>query len=447
MEFLGEWYLPKKRTQKVQGILTVSDGDITLRLMGVLSRSDNPMAFESYPIILGYLYNNKDVTLVNCLFGGRTSSMPGKSHSSYRPNLALIGVKFNTENQIKFKSVTVGFDLLTKWVSLYGHNIQLSKENFHQINIEYKNPESIQFRINKEIKGKFIFTHTIPVRVNPKVEIEQETFLALISNKKYIPYQEFIKLIQRFNKFLSLGIQERATPTSFSFGLQDGNKYIEAYIYLGKKEKLEKELDSYDFLFTYKDIQNEFESAIEKWFTDETLDPIVNSIDCYVNHLQTFQEDRFLDIVQGLESYHRRKLENSKILKQEFNQKLSEVIHGLPPRDKKWIESLLEYKYEPNLRRRLKDLLQKETFEIISKLVPKNTQKKFIDQVANSRNYYTHYNEDLRKSAIPASKLSRTIRTLYVLLLCYLLFEIGFSVDLINRCIAKRQYKYISQFD
>lgn len=203
-------------------------------------------------------------------------------------------------------------------------------------------------------------------------------------------------------------------------------------------------MNHHDFLFTYKAIEKEFEIIIGKWYSDEKLDPIIDSLDCYHNHVNEYQENRFLDILQGLESFHRRKLEDTTKLKKEFDQKLSSVIEPISESHKKWIRDLLEYRYEPSLRKRLRDLLGKEHFEIIEKVVPKSTQKKFIDKVANSRNYYTHYNESLKKDSIPASNLSQPTRILYVVLLCHVLHEIDFSIDLINKLVSKKEYKYVN---
>ena len=447
IEYYGEWYLPGKRGDKIQGILTIADGNITLKLLGAFSFPGNPLAYRSFPIILGYLYNNKEVTLVDCLFGGKTTSLPGKSHSAYQPYLVLIGCKINTDEKIRLYSATASFDYLTKWVSIFGHNIELKSNTFHEFDIKYKNPESIAFKIKKDVKGKFIFTHTIPLQPNPKIQIEQETFLKIISSRRNLHYKEFISLIKQFHKFLTLGIQEKTILTSLSFTMsRRKDSEVKAFIYTGQKEIKTKDLNHHDFLFTYKAVENEFESIICRWYSDQRLDPIIDSLDCY-HHVGEHDENRFLDIIQGLESFHRRKLEDTEALIKDFNQRLSTVIDPLLESDKKWIRDLLEYKYEPSLRKRLRELLQKENFEIIEKVVPKNNRKKFIDQVANSRNYYTHYNENLKKHSIPASKLSRVTRLLYVILLCHVLHEIGFSIDLINELVSKKEYKFVNRFD
>lgn len=191
IEYYGEWYLPGKRGEKIQGILTISEENITLKLLGAFSFPDNPLAYRSFPIILGYLYNNKEVTLIDCLFGGKTTSLPGKSHSAYHPYLVLIGCKISNVEKIKFHSATVSYDSLTKWVSIFGHNIELNTSTFHEIDIKYRNPKSIDFKIKKDIKGKFLFTHTVPYQPNPKVQIDQETFLEIISSRKNLHYTDF----------------------------------------------------------------------------------------------------------------------------------------------------------------------------------------------------------------------------------------------------------------
>ncbi len=76
--------------------------------------------------------------------------------------------------------------------------------------------------------------------------------------------------------------------------------------------------------------------------------PVLNSLFASFSDKDEFMETKFLNIVQALEIYHRRMIEDTIKLKTEFQSKLEPILEGLSEIHKKWLIDKLAYKWEPN---------------------------------------------------------------------------------------------------
>ena len=135
----------------------------------------------------------------------------------------------------------------------------------------------------------------------------------------------------------------------------------------------------------------------------------------------------FLNIVQALETYHSRFKANTL---EEYKKRIDEVI--LKDRPKDFIENdkkfLMANSYKfITLESRIADLLVAD-FNIYFD----TGDIKYLDFpniIANTRNYYIHYDENIKKKSkiLTNEELGIYIRTLVYMLEYYILIELGFS--------------------
>jgi hypothetical protein len=105
---------------------------------------------------------------------------------------------------------------------------------------------------------------------------------------------------------------------------------------------------------------------------------------------------------------------------------VKEIVNSVKPEYAEWVKSKLEFGNEPTLHERIEQLIT-ELPESIKKTLLKPTHEKFIKDFKRSRNYYTHYSPSLEKKALKGSELFYLKETSKILLICFILKEIGFS--------------------
>ncbi|MEX0315693.1 MAG: HEPN domain-containing protein, partial [Allomuricauda sp.] len=83
-------------------------------------------------------------------------------------------------------------------------------------------------------------------------------------------------------------------------------------------------------------------------------------------------------------------------------------------KDRDWMEQLLRYANEPNLRQRLKDLINR--YELDFLFEDNKAKKNFINMAINTRNYFTHYDSSIKHLKASGPELIYTTRLLSAIL-------------------------------
>ncbi len=192
------------------------------------------------------------------------------------------------------------------------------------------------------------------------------------------------------------------------------------------------------FIFRSTDVDNKLNILLENWLKKaDLLNPIYNLYFSTLYKADSFLENRFLSLVQGLEAYHARIVRNTEFPREDYLESVASILESVPdgpPGFAKWLGHKLENGNRPSLRHRLKELIT--PFLDVFKFSNPGRQK-FIKAVVDTRNYLTHYSEDLKGGAAKGSDLVNLIETLKMLFELYLLKEMGFSVSEIKAMVAK----------
>jgi hypothetical protein len=190
-------------------------------------------------------------------------------------------------------------------------------------------------------------------------------------------------------------------------------------------------------LFALQDVVDDFETILTRWLTiADELDSVCNLFFGMQYNPRMNLENEFLNVVQALESYHRRRLKNEVEPKTKHAERIESIVSRVDEGDKEWLKGILIYSNEPRLEQRLNDLLQ-IVDGVLGSVIDDNA--KFAKRVKNTRNYLTHFDESLEKRAARGSELFWLIRKLsYVLQLC-LLVEIGIPLDKSAKLLHRNQ--------
>jgi hypothetical protein len=118
--------------------------------------------------------------------------------------------------------------------------------------------------------------------------------------------------------------------------------------------------------------------------------------------------------VRALEIFHAFKDPTTKLPTHEFELKLAEIVKHVPEKYKKEVLEDLKYTNHLTLNMRLKSLISETENNAIG--YDTKLDKKFINDLKNSRNYYTHYNPTLKKQALKGGELEKITETCRTLL-------------------------------
>lgn len=449
--YKGLFWLPENPDDQVSGTLSFSPEDgITLELIGFLgSNRNNAQLFET-KIINGFSTTGKKLSLFKCYESNRSASYPGIETSIVQANYLFVGANFNNEDEICFNKVAVKLKNLDSWLGISGFDIKYNRTEL-STNIYYKLPQPIEFKINSGFKAKFNFISSNPSRsiYTKKATIEQSVQLVLepLDNIDY-HFKELLKKVHTFQMFITFSTYTASFPLEIIFYspkyfIEFDSKKIPEEInlyYATSIKPKDKEIIHWDMLFSYRDIEQNYEEIINNWYTQH--DKINSILGLFLDNFYNpgvFNENRFLNIAQALETYHRRFKKNNVLPKKQHKARLKNIIESVGEEFKEWLKQKLSFSNEPTLKERIDELLNDNSNETIKKLI--KDFDSFSKLVKDSRNFYTHYDKSLEKKAARGGDLYYLTERMKVLLTCCLLNVIGFDNNLIQELLKRNEYR------
>jgi hypothetical protein len=160
------------------------------------------------------------------------------------------------------------------------------------------------------------------------------------------------------------------------------------------------------------------------------LDPVYRLFLGTVYNPRSYLEQRFLNLVQALEVYHRRVLYAPDLPKKEHEKRVEEILDAVPKEHRGWLERKLQVVSEPSLNQRLHEIFKKH-LSIVESVIDrkKKARAEFIEKVVATRNYRTHFDDSKKDKAARGEELYQIVRKLNLVLEACLMEEIGFSPE------------------
>lgn len=447
IEHSGMWWLPTNPQNKVAGTLTFSNEDgITLELIGALEDLATFNTRQPYPLILGLSGDGKRITLSNCVFAGVSVGMPGFARESYKASFFLIGVHFNEPGEVRFSRFSVRFSHLADWVRTSGFEVKKYWDE-PKIEVTYSLPTEREIEISKGTISLSFTCNTSGDGIE-EMKLRQSVWLELKAHNEY-PFNDLTyQYVRPLQNLLSLAttkpnsiLELNVFSKQVFFEKEDGEK-VEIPIQLCFQQKyfeprLGKLLIPDYMLFALSDIADDFQTVMERWFgISDELETVCNLF-FGVQYTPTLNlENRFLNIVQAVESYHRRRMKNEVLPRAEHKRLKSAVLNKVDAEHKIWLEGLLAYSNEPRLEHRIRELTDRAE-EVINPLI--SNKEEFAKKVKDTRNYLTHYDKRLKdKTAKGAGLFWLTQQLSYLLQACFLI-ELGLPLEKCAQLLHRNQ--------
>lgn len=448
VQYKGFWWLLNKPDDKVAGILTFSPFEIpSLELIGHFTVDSDQYRID---IILGSC-GGRAITLYKCI-GTHFSyvSKQEQNATSFVANFLFIGVHFEGVEAIKFRRMYVHYEYLDSWIDTSGFRNPVLEES-GLIEIAYQEPDTISIPVNDDL-SIYIDTETTHPSFDQTERSIKQTALFRIEFQNEVLIETFIGLISQIANFLGLSMILPINPTMirgeterFPYFVEtnDGHpkplegtcRPIEVYYLLKDNTKQKERIYPFQMIFAFNDIKDNLQTYLVNWIENsEAIKPVYDLFfgDIYMSKM--YHEMRFLMLMQGIETYHRRRRKNIVSDSTEHATRIQNILNSVPAECRKWLEGRLEYSNEPPLRQRIKEILSELPTDL-KKLI--GQESKFIYKVVATRNYLTHYNESLAEKAFKPNQLAHVIRKLRMILVFILLQEMGMDKESIGAFMTK----------
>lgn len=397
----GEWWVPSNPEKRIKGKLTFNQTDG--------ARLNLEEAFtESPKIIYGIsLPDGKDITLQDCF--PLTWEIPGFPYEEFKvfAHRVFLGAHFNKSEDVKFNSLNCQMSNFFEWLWKYG--IYYESKTSKDVLIKYNRPDTISILINPELRIDIDFRHSFSSkRRNGEVQLKQFAYVSF-HPKENKDIDDYLNLMHHFRNFLCLATHVSIFPQEI-IGFTDDKLSSKVEVFYQIDTPINTEADVYNSLFTFKDVENKFETCLQNWYTKyDILKPVCQ---LYVGSLYgrfVYLDLRFLSLVQALEAYHRIAVSNK--------------IY---------------------LRIRLEALC--EMFStIINTLI--TDREHFINKVVDTRNYLTHHNPKLKEKSTEGKELFIITEKLRMMVEMCLLKEIGFNSEEIKNLICKKYQEKLKSYE
>lgn len=442
IEIRGYWYLPNKHEENVAGILTYTPKEsIKLELIGAFKGDeDSVKAFldkQEENIIYGISSDAKNITLINCFPSGSVNFSCSFPIINYMCQYLIIGKHISSIEDPSFFKAFVKIPILKYWCHpgalkmTINFNETKSIEHitlsFHTITNDNRvsiNTTQIDQNTLLQLNKSIVYDQSL-FFLAPK--LEQYTSL-VITKQENSSIKDFLTLIHTYEHFISLATLDAIECSEIILKdkelyqeFNDGDKHyhnIELHYVQRTNRPLNSKVKNYDFLFDYNIIKDEYSNVIKKWFdVDENIIPIRRHLVESIKKRGVFSSIDFLIVVQALEGYCTR-----------FRKEKIKEIKVLNPKNKVSLKDML-------------NIIISE-FRCIDKV---NDDSVCLEQVVDSRHYYSHFMEKSKKpNTLDGKDLYDLTHKLRKLLICCILQFMGFEYKKINDIFNKSNSSILS---
>lgn len=387
--------------------------------------------FLSGELSTGYKFTLMDCSRINM----EHKISEGRCVFTYNAKYMIEGVGGKECKNITFYKVIFELSDIIEWGNISGYAVNKSFELSHNNDTKIRILENDDLKIEYNVERSFlpvIFEETLKENIILKQYGNIE--ISFKKEEKIEKYYDILKKIKRLIEISTLKTVNVKRIVGWSKKFYDDYgeikrdralEIISCYLNNIETNIKQNSFRKWKWIILPELIEN---NSFEQYFYKyELLEPIIELYLEIINSTQMSHIRCFLNIVQALETYHSRF--KAKDLK-EFKDRIDNII--LKDRPKEYIENDRKFLMSDSkkyivLESRLADLLL-ANFEIHFDTgdIKYNI---FPNVIAKTRNYYIHYDENIKKKSrvLNNKELSVYNRILLYMLEYYILIELGFS--------------------
>ena len=451
-ELSGFWWLPTNPDHQVPGILRYNSGDrITLELFGSLQAwSDHSQEDSDTDIILGLAEGTRIFTLQKLIRTNAKSTGKDKVYrSSYIAHRLFKGKHFASAEEIRFSSISISYTSFEDWVTDCPYyptdEADKSAETMKFIVshvVPYSLFESRIASLNSKICGALRFEHSIGIRT---LNWESTGYIEIIPDEP-ASFEWFWQVHSDIRNLLTLFMNEPTYPKKIeAAGISVEvsqervvQERISVYV-LNSSGASKSEMHPADMLLIFPTIKDILPNILDDWFSKaEALRPVHTLFFGSMYFSSMFPRFHFLNLIQAVETYHRDMRTGEYLNKEAFEPFRKTIAEAIPEEItgdfRQSLKSRIGFGYEYALRTRIRCLFRELEDKTVH-LMTQNVQG-LVNKIVDTRNYFTHYPAELKRTAFTGDSLHYANYKLRVLLIILLLKELGLEEGSIRNAIC-----------
>lgn len=446
----GVFWVDGKEDERVTGTLTYEPtAGVTLDLIGtfgdVLEQGSFKNEDDNRDRIHG-VANGKLVTLVDASRSELKIQMPGIPSATYRARYLLMGANVQQPRLLQFKSVIVKVSNLTQWVGRSGI----------EVNVDWSDGQppskwTYIFRPPQPEHADFASSGVVKMGVEYTLGGDNVTE-SHIRQSAYIKVQpgspvDIQGALTLAGKLRDLVVLASDAPADFEAVLLEPNEAIyvdeprrpeplELYAHFSQASK-PAQRSRLEMLFTYAQFGGI--EGVARWLhLSDDIAPAIGTLMSLRHGDFLYAENRLQNVTHAAESLHRIRFGSEAIATAEHAARVARIIGAHSGEDRSWLEQKLQYSNEPNLRRRLIELVEFAGSPALALVLDK---KKWATAVAASRNRLTHFQG---RAPAPDSLFYLSESVYQVLLLC-ILRMVDAPDDLLNSVAGNHHFAWLRE--
>lgn len=435
----GELYL------KINGsFLEEKCTDVMQRIIQSFSELSGDCPHEEYILINGTTISGEEITLYQCQSHGNSMINADFLSQVFKVEFAFIGKEIKAIEELLFNKIEIQYSHLEEWVDVK------SCANLYESDMAGKRQCTFSYEI-LEAKAENIISEGDSI----KITFDKSAIFNLGNiNVAQFPLLEYKAIVPKnIETLFSEVIRPIQNLLTFATDLPNDICFIKVYSSISEEEKPIKVMRNFvvekipsqgkhsrvDCLFYLKDIKEKFGDVLTKWFaisvelqTECSLFLAIKSFnEMHLRH-------QFLNIVQTLESYHRLKINNCYLEKDEFRKrikKIKELVKENCSEYSEWIDPKISNN-EPSLKERLLSIVNK-----VEEFIPISDRELFVKEIRDVRNSLTHVTKG---KEITSQKLYDVTCVLILAFQIILLQDLGLNKQDIQTILENyRQYMFL----
>ena len=406
-----------------------------LRLTGSFAPRERIAEVNEYPVVLGFTNNGHRITLAQAVETNATFSAPGFTTQELSGNVVLVGAHFASLRAITTTTTWAGFTYLAEWIGYRAFHDDRSAGG--PVAVTYRRLEfptvpveggAIRIRSGWRLRGDSVRERAIEARYS--IEIDMRGSLDDVIVKRVQPLQNLLTLAVD-----APNVVTRVTFRSDNAQTDREGETIEAIYPVGVPEAPRRVPSVHDMLFAYPDLENDFGRLVNGWYRVHSDLQHVCDLYFSTRRARGFVEVQFLTLVRAVEVYDRLIHGNAVRPKSQHKAMLRALVAAVPTEHQTWLRGKLAFSNEPALCVRISRLLAMVP-EVMQPIV--GDLNGFAKRISDTRNYYTHYDESLRRKASAGEQLFRATQQLGVLIAALLLLAADLDRDSLHNLFARK---------
>jgi len=440
----GLFWLAGERDDEVPGTLAYDPANgAVLSLLGIFGEMHEAFgrvlggSRDGEAVIHGVTMKGKPVSLLHAHDTKRQLNMPGIASETWTSNLMVIGAHITSSDEPIFPKCYFRFDEIETWLR-HSPFTATHDTDAKTLNVLAEKPREMPFASHVEFEVSTVGSLYSDNKPNTRFVIDVISQMA-ITPPEPRSLDWHLTRAARLQELASLCTGHYLPLTSFELRGPDvelgggGTRPSEVHLYarlIHGESGVAATTKRRTPIITGPELTRFNPQAIQHWFDQfEAFDPALRLFFTITAERQMFTNIRLLLAIQALEVFHRRTGGDTVMPEAEFASFADGMTAGIPAnvnldmREK--LASLYRFANEPTLKQRLRAIVASLTQAFGE--APGGFNGKFLRKLVDTRNYYTHFSEELSERTLDGEGMYWATRRVILLLTLLFLQRIGLA--------------------